>query len=118
MRSAGVSLSMARSGSNGDAGSYSVGEPQQAERVLRLLRPLEAAFDLLAGHRAIARVVLRAGGLDALDHGAADLHRGCTEFLLYAVGAVVSGAALDRIDGGVGHEAQQIARFQADVLHA
>src|SRR5579863_4443027 len=38
-----------------------VGEPQQGERMLGLAVALEAACDLLAGHRAVACVVLGGG---------------------------------------------------------
>src|SRR5512146_113060 len=118
MRSAAVSLSMARSGSNEGAGSEAISQPQESERMLGLLPALETACDLAAGHGAVARIVLGSGGLDALDDRAADLHRCGAEFLLHAVGAVVSGAALDRLHGGVGDEAQHIPGLQADVLHA
>src|SRR6185437_12119420 len=57
-------------------------------------------------------------GLDALDHRAADLHGSGAEFLFHSVGAVVSGAALDRLDGGVGYQAQHVAGLEPYVLHA
>src|SRR6185437_4709424 len=133
MRSAAFSLSMARSKSNAGrwrsgtgmcpaaAGGIElnpVGEAHERERMLGLAAVLEAALDLLAGHRAVARVVLGGSGFDALDHRATDLHGSGAEFLFHAVGAVVPGAALDRLDGGLGDQAQHVAGLEPDVLHA
>src|SRR5215813_5218757 len=77
----------------------------------------ESALDLLASHRAVARVVVRRGGFYALHHRAADPYRCLAKARLEAVRAVVAGAALDRLDGAAGDQPQQIARLQAEVLH-
>src|SRR5215475_13785966 len=59
----------------------SVGNSQQFERMRGFLRILHAALDLVAGHRAVAGVVLGLCVLHARDHRAANLHRRSPELL-------------------------------------
>src|SRR5208283_468264 len=73
----------------------SVGHSQQRQRMRRRWRVLQAAFDLMSGHRAIARVKIRAARLDSLHDRPADLHGGVAKLPLDAVGAVVARTALD-----------------------
>src|SRR5690606_25212631 len=111
MRSLRASLFIVRS-------SNSVGLPQQLQRVRRFLAARQAGLDLMPGHRTIARVVVGVRIVDAPDDWTADLHRHVAILALHAVSAVVSRAALDRIDLGPGHEHQHVARLQAHVLDA
>ena len=78
----------------------------------------EPALDLVAGHRAIAGVVVGVRRLHALRIPAgrsSSRRRGTRVFT--RIGAVVARAALDHLHGGVRHQPQHIARLQADVLH-
>src|SRR5512134_153864 len=70
--------------------SDSVGAPQQLDRVRGLDVALGNRRDLLSGHRAIAREVLRLGAVDLARDGARDLARGRGVFFLHAVGPVVT----------------------------
>src|SRR5262245_3799440 len=58
----------------------------------------ETGLDLVAGHRTVAGVMVGAGVADAPDHRLADLHRHVAILLLHAVGSVVPGTPLDRLD--------------------
>src|SRR5690606_3455427 len=81
-------------------------------------RFLETALDLVARHRAVARVIAGLPCLDSLNDGPADFHRSGPKLLLDGVRAVVTGAPLDDFDRGVRNELEHVARLQADVLHA
>src|SRR5882724_10043021 len=74
--------------------------------------------DLLGRRRAIAREVLRARAIYLPRNRPRDLARHGSVFLLDAVGAVVTGAALDGVHFGARDELQHLARFEADVLYA
>src|ERR1700683_417553 len=76
------------------------------------------AFNLMRGHWAVARIVVRMSLLDLLLHWQADPDRGRALLLLDRVGAVVPRAARDYIERRTGHEVQNVARLQAHVLHA
>src|SRR5271170_4994322 len=70
--------------------------------------PAQAALDLMAGHRTIARVEVRTARLDALDHGLGDFHRSLAKFPLDSIGAIVTGAPFDGLDAGAGNELQDV----------
>src|SRR5215469_9410244 len=93
-------------------------DAQQPQRMRRRPRRCESALDLLAGHRAIARIVVCRGRFHALYHWAADADRSLAKARLEGIGAVVPRAALDGLDGAAGDQSQQVARLQAEVLHA
>jgi hypothetical protein len=57
------------------------------------------------------------GLLNFRHHRPPYLDRRGTKFLLHGIRAVVSRAALDHLNVGIGHEAQYVARFEPDVLH-
>src|SRR5277367_3044355 len=78
----------------------------------------QAAFDLMAGHRTIARVKIGAACLHSLDDRLADLHRSMTKFPLYAICSVVTGTPFDGLHGGPRNELQYVASLQSDILHA
>ena len=86
--------------------------------MLRLLGFFQAALDLVPRHRAVAAVVVWIRVLDTGHHRPADLHRGGAIFLLHSVSTVVSGAALDDVNRGIGHELEHISCLEPDVLHA
>ena len=73
---------------------------------------------MVAGHRAIAAVMLRLRFPHAIHNRHHDLHRRVVEFLFHGVGAVVAGTALDDLHGGVGNQRQGFSGLLADVLHA
>src|SRR5688572_17608076 len=102
--------------------SDSVGHPQELQRMRRfagsMLRPGQARFDLVPGHRAIAGIEVGAAVGDAAHDRTADLHRNVAILALHSVSAVVPGAALDRLDLRLRHQHQHVARLQAQVLHA
>src|SRR6185436_17326931 len=95
-----------------------VGHAQQLQRMRRLARLLQARLDLMSGHRAVARIEIRTAIDDAAHDRAADLHRHVVVLALDAVGAVVPGAALDRLDLRLRHEHQHVTRLQPEILHA
>src|SRR5688500_13972458 len=74
--------------------SNSVCHPQQLQRMRRLARPLRSRIshprlDLVAGHRAVAGIEVRAAVDHPADDRPADLHRHVAILALHAVGAVV-----------------------------
>src|ERR1700733_14851940 len=95
----------------------SISDAQQPQRVLRGAPVRQAACDLLAGHRAVAAVVIALRRLHALHHRAADPDRGGAKALLYAVGAVVPGATLDRLNPCACFKVEGVAHRQAEGPH-
>src|SRR5215813_13930290 len=118
MRSAAESLFTVSLLASASRASQPIRDPQQPQRMLGGAWHGEAAFDLMSGHRAIARIVIGGGALHALDYGASDADRGGAKARLHSVGAVVTRAALDGIDAAAWNEPQQVTRLQSDVLHA
>src|SRR5215831_15016904 len=118
MRSAAQSLFTVSLLASASRTSQPVSDPQQPQWMLRGAWRSEAAFNLMSGHRAIARIVIGGCALHALHHGAADADRGGAKARLHTISTVVTRAALDGIDAAAWNEPQQVTRLQSDVLHA
>src|SRR6267142_4604719 len=84
----------------------------------RRRRILQTALDLMARHRAIACVKVRAARLHALDHRFADLHGSIAKLPLDAVGAIVARTSFDGLDSGSGNQLQYVASLESDILHS
>src|SRR5580700_10195869 len=89
IRSARASFCMSR--------TQTISHSQQRHGVSRGRPIAQAAFDLVARHRTIACVKVGAARLHALHDRLADLHGDVAKLPFYAVGAVVTRAALDRL---------------------
>src|SRR5258708_38650098 len=84
----------------------------------RRRRIFQSAFDLMARHRAIAGVKIRAARLHALDDRFADLHGGIAKLSFDAVRAVVTRTPFDGLDSGSGNQLQYVASLESDILHS
>src|ERR1700733_4323879 len=95
----------------------SIGHSEQRERMRRRTLILQAAFDLMSRHRAVARIEVGAGGLHALHDRLADLHGFVAKLALDAVGAIVARTPFDGLHRGSRNQLQDIASLQSDVLY-
>src|SRR6185312_229530 len=100
------------------ASSDSVGPAQQAQRMFRRGFVVKSVGDVATGHRSVAGEMGGRRFGDALLHRSGQLARQRVGLVLDAVGAVVTGAALDRGDFGVRYQLQDVARLRSDLLHA
>src|SRR4051812_7150649 len=101
----------------------SVGNAQKRQRML-LLHAFSgsglghALLDRPSCDRTIRADPVRARRRHLLEHRLADLHRRCVMLGLHAPRAIVSGATLDRGDGGLGNPLEHLPGLVPDVLHA
>src|ERR1043165_6812571 len=93
-----------------------VGAADDLDRMLGLFPRLE--LDLHPRERTIGRDGRGFGLRDPSEQAARDLQRHVEVFLLEAPRAVDARAALDELDLGVRKQLHEVARLEADVLHA
>src|SRR5271165_4050436 len=94
-----------------------VGHSEQRHGMRRRAPVSQAAFYLVARHRTVARIIIRAARGNALNDRPADLHGGVAKLSFDAIGAVVPRTALDRLDRRLRNELEDVAGLEAHVLH-
>ena len=77
---------------------------------------IKILHDLLRGHRAIARKVVRLAFLELVDDRSGDLFGNVVKLLLHRISAVVSGTPFNDFDTRIRNQLQGIARLQANIL--
>src|SRR5579875_2047495 len=92
---------------------------RRPERLDRVIDPLAARLlELEGSERAVRHHEVGARGVERADERPGDCLRGLVELALEAPGPVHARAALVHLDRRVGDEPEEVARLEADLLHA
>ncbi len=77
----------------------------------------DAMGDMMSGHGAIAAVVIGFEFFHPAGHRSDNFHGSIKKFFFDSIGAVVAGTALDGFYLSIRHQLEDIAGFQAEILH-